>query len=68
MSDTKNGKLAKEIAKKAQERRTDKQYEILLKWRNGKITGLECIRGVVELETLVFVEPEDFKPKPKGKK
>lgn len=68
MSDTKNEKLAKEIAKKAQERRTDKQYEILLQWRNGKITGLEAIRGVVELETLVFVDKEDFRPKPKGRK
>lgn len=68
MSDTKNGKLAKEIAKKAQERRTDKQYEILLRWRDGQITGLECIRNVVELETMVFVEPEDFRPNNKGKK
>lgn len=67
MSDNKNDKRAKEIAKKAQDRRTDKQYELLLQWRNGKMTGLECIRKVVELETLVFVEPEDFKPKPKGK-
>lgn len=68
MSNTKNDKRAQEIARKAQVRRRDKQYEWMLRWRKGEITGLECLEKISELENIVFVETEDFRPQPKGKK
>jgi hypothetical protein len=64
MSGTDNRKHAQEIAKKVKERRREKQYQIMLDWRDGKVTGVIALDRISELETVIELLPQDFKPAP----
>jgi hypothetical protein len=55
---------AKEIAKRVQERRREKQYDIMCSWRDGLVTGIIALDKIVELESIIEVFPEDFKQGP----
>lgn len=64
MSGTDTRKHAQEIAKKVKERRREKQYQIMLDWRDGKVTGVLALDKIAELETIIELLPQDFKPAP----
>lgn len=37
------------------------QYKTLLSWSTGKITGVECIEKILELEKLIFINESIIK-------
>lgn len=53
---------AKKIAKEVLKRRRDAQYAAMLEWKNGKITGIQCIEKIEDLSRMIFVEKTDFQP------
>lgn len=69
-NDKHKSSAAKEIATAVLERRRDKQYQIMIDWRDGKLVGIKAIEEIVNLEHIIDLVKDDFKPpvKPSEKK
>ena len=50
----KNKDSTNEILSETEIIRINKQYQILKDWRDGKITGLECIEQVLNLQKIIY--------------
>ena len=59
---------AKKIANEVLKRRRDAQYAAMLEWKNGKITGIQCIEKIEDLSKMIFVEKTDFQPQKEKEK
>lgn len=43
----------KEIKERSTDRRRELQYKVLKDWDMGKLTGLDCIQRIIDLEKIV---------------
>lgn len=66
MSD--KSKLVKTIVDNTIEKRRELQFQEMKKWDSGKITGIEAIENILEIEKLIFFNMKETKEELKGKK
>lgn len=66
MSD--KSKLVKTIVDNTIEKRRDLQFEEMKRWDSGKITGIEAIENILQIEKLIFFNMKESKNELKGKK
>jgi hypothetical protein len=66
MSD--KSKLVKTIVDNTIEKRRDLQFEEMKRWDSGKITGIEAIENILQIEKLIFFNMKESKDELKGKK
>jgi hypothetical protein len=53
---------AKRVLEEATKERRLRQYSEMKKWDVGKITGIECIENIIELEKIIFIGNKIHKP------
>ena len=66
MSD--KSKLVKTIVDNTIEKRRDLQFEEMKRWDSGKITGIEAIENILQIEKLIFFNMKESKDELRGKK
>jgi len=54
---------AEKILDKAVTKRREQQYQFMLNWKNGEMTGLECIEKIEALSNIIEITQEDFREK-----
>ena len=60
-----NNTKAQRVLEEATRERRLRQYSEMKKWDIGKITGIECIENIIELEKIVFIGNKMQQPKKK---
>lgn len=55
MSNPPKHPLAKDLQERSLEERRQRQFLQLKNWDMGKITGVQCIENIVNLEKIVFL-------------
>lgn len=59
-------KKAKLIRDKAYSEKREEQYQMLLDWKYGKTTGLECIQEIITRDNIIKISKEDMNMKLPG--
>lgn len=60
-----NNTKARKVLEEATKERRLRQYSEMKKWDIGKITGIECIENIIELEKIVFIGNKIQRPQKK---
>ena len=56
-------KKAKILRDKAFTEKREEQYQMLLDWKYGKTTGLECIQQIIDRDNIIKLSKEDMNTK-----
>lgn len=59
---------ARQVLEEATKERRLRQYSEMKKWDIGKITGIECIENIIELEKIIFIGNKIQQPRTKALK